>query len=90
MTSILGISAFYHDSAASLIIDDDIWMQRIMLKNLKQYGFEEIHTVSNGFEGIALAVEHQPTLIVLDIIMKELDGLVTLKILKTIKRKLKK
>lgn len=56
-----------------------------MLKNLKQYGFDEIYTVSNGFEGIALAVEHKPTLIVLDIIMKELDGLVTLKILKTIK-----
>lgn len=69
----------------ALIIDDDIWMQRIMLKNLKQYGFDEIYTVSNGFEGIALAVEHEPTLIVLDIIMKELDGLVTLKILKTIK-----
>lgn len=70
---------------SALIIDDDIWMQRIMLKNLKQYGFDEIYTVSNGFEGIALAVEHKPTLIVLDIIMKELDGLVTLKILKTIK-----
>ena len=70
---------------SALIIDDDIWMQRIMLKNLKQYGFDEIYTVSNGFEGIALAVEHEPTLIVLDIIMKELDGLVTLKILKTIK-----
>lgn len=56
-----------------------------MLKNLKQYGFDEIYTVSNGFEGIALAVEHEPTLIVLDIIMKELDGLVTLKILKAIK-----
>ncbi|MFN3196450.1 MAG: PleD family two-component system response regulator [Chlorobiota bacterium] len=70
---------------SALIIDDDIWMQRIMLKNLKQYGFDEIFTVSNGFEGIALAVEHEPTLIVLDIIMKELDGLVTLKILKAIK-----
>ena len=70
---------------SALIIDDDIWMQRIMLKNLKQYGFDEIYTVSNGFEGIALAVEHEPTLIVLDIIMKELDGLVTLKILKAIK-----
>jgi len=70
---------------SALIIDDDIWMQRIMLKNLNQYGFDEIYTVSNGFEGIALAVEHEPTLIVLDIIMKELDGLVTLKILKAIK-----
>lgn len=68
-----------------LIIDDDVWMQRIMLKNLKQYGFEKTYTASDGFQGIALAVEHLPTLIVLDILMKELDGIAVLKILKSIK-----
>ncbi len=51
---------------SALIIDDDVWMQRIMLKNLKQYGFDEIYTASDGFNGIALAVEHIPSLIVLD------------------------
>lgn len=70
---------------SALIIDDDIWMQRIMLKNLKQYGFDEIYTASDGFNGLALAIEHLPTLIVLDILMKELDGVAVLKILKTIK-----
>lgn len=70
---------------SALIIDDDVWMQRIMLKNLKQYGFEEIYTASDGFQGIALAVEHIPTLVVLDILMKELDGVAVLKILKAIK-----
>ena len=69
----------------ALIIDDDVWMQRIMLKNLKQYGFDEIYTASDGFNGIALAVEHIPTLIILDILMKELDGIAVLKILKSIK-----
>lgn len=69
----------------ALIIDDDVWMQRIMLKNLKQYGFEEIYTASDGFTGLALAVEHIPSLIVLDIIMLELDGVAVLKLLKAIK-----
>lgn len=70
---------------SALIIDDDIWMQRIMLKNLKQYGFDEIYTASDGFNGLALAIEHLPTLIVLDILMKELDGVAVLKMLKTVK-----
>lgn len=69
-----------------LIIDDDIWMQRILSKTLQSYGFNEIYLASNGFEGIALAVEEIPHLIILDILMPELSGLLTLKVIKTIKR----
>ncbi len=68
-----------------LIIDDDIWMQRILSKTLHNYGFVKSYLASNGFDGIALSVEHQPSLIVLDIMMPELSGLITLKILKHIK-----
>jgi CheY-like chemotaxis protein len=68
-----------------LIIDDDIWMQRILTKTLQSYGFKDVFMSSNGFEGIALAVEHRPTLIILDILMPELSGHLTLKILKHIK-----
>ncbi len=68
-----------------LIIDDDIWMQRILSKTLQNYGFVKSYLASNGFDGIALSVEHQPSLIVLDIMMPELSGLITLKILKHIK-----
>ena len=68
-----------------LIIDDDIWMQRILSKTLESYGFSKTFMASNGFEGIALAVEYKPTLIILDIFMPELSGHLTLKILKNIK-----
>lgn len=68
-----------------LIIDDDIWMQRILAKTLQSYGFKTTYLASNGFEGIALATEHVPTLIILDILMPELSGHLTLKILKHIK-----
>lgn len=68
-----------------LIVDDDVWMQRILSKTLQSYGFTKIYLSSNGFDAIGLAVEHQPTLIVLDILMPELTGHMTLKILKRIK-----
>jgi len=68
-----------------LIVDDDIWMQRILAKSLQSYGFKDVQFANNGYDGIALAVEHRPDLIILDILMPELSGLQTLKILKTIK-----
>lgn len=68
-----------------LIVDDDIWMQRILSKTLQSYGFKKTYLASNGFEGIALAVEHAPSLIIMDILMPELSGHLTLKIIKTIK-----
>lgn len=68
-----------------LIVDDDIWMQRILAKSLQSYGFKDVLFANNGYDGIALAVEHRPDLIILDILMPELSGLQTLKILKTIK-----
>lgn len=68
-----------------LIIDDDVWMQRILSKTLQSYGFKKSLLASNGFDGIALAVEYVPTLVVLDILMPELSGHLTLRILKRIK-----
>jgi CheY-like chemotaxis protein len=68
-----------------LIVDDDIWMQRILSKTLQSYGFKKTYLASNGFEGISLAVEHVPSLIVMDILMPELSGHLTLRIIKGIK-----
>jgi two-component system chemotaxis response regulator CheY len=68
-----------------LIIDDDIWMQRILSKTLQSYGFKKTYLASNGFEGISLAVEHSPSLIIMDIMMPELSGHLTMKIIKAIK-----
>jgi CheY-like chemotaxis protein len=72
-------------SYSALIIDDDVWMQRILSTTLVDYGFTKSYLASDGYEGVALAVEHTPTLIVLDILMPELTGHTTLKILKKIK-----
>ncbi len=71
---------------SALIIDDDVWMQRILSKTLQSYGFSKTYLASNGYEGINLAVEHLPEIIVLDILMPDLSGHQTLKLLKSIKR----
>jgi len=68
-----------------LIVDDDVWMQRILSKTLQSYGFKKSYLASNGFDGIAKAVEFRPNLIILDILMPELSGHLTLKVIKAIK-----
>jgi CheY-like chemotaxis protein len=68
-----------------LIIDDDVWMQRILSKTLASYGFKKSFLANNGFDGIGKAVEFKPDLIILDILMPELSGHLTLKVIKSIK-----
>ena len=72
------------DDLKIVIIDDDIWMQRILSKTLQNLGFT-VYIATNGFEGVSLAVEHRPVLIISDILMPELSGHLTLRMLKTIK-----
>lgn len=69
----------------ALIIDDDVWMQRILAKTLQSYGFGKTLLASNGYEGVSLAIEHLPDIIILDILMPDLSGHQTLKLLRTIK-----
>jgi DNA-binding response OmpR family regulator len=69
----------------ALIIDDDIWMQRILSKTLQSYGFNTTLLASNGFEGVSIAVDNKPHIIVLDILMPDLSGHNTLKMLKAIR-----
>ncbi len=68
----------------AIIIDDDVWMQRILMKTLESFGFTPI-VASNGFEGVALALEVKPVIILLDVLMPEISGHLTLKMIKHIK-----
>ncbi len=70
---------------SALIIDDDVWMQRILAKTLQSYGFRKTLLASNGYEGVSLAIEYLPDIIVLDILMPDLSGHQTLKLLRSIK-----
>ncbi len=57
-----------------LVIDDDLIMQMI-LKNTLQAQKYEVIVAKNGKEGISLAKQYQPALIICDWMMPEIDGL---------------
>ncbi len=71
------------DSAPILIVDDNTWMQRILAKILMSYGLRPIFA-SNAYDGLGLAVEQRPLAVILDIVMPEINGLQTLRLLKSI------
>ena len=57
-----------------LIIDDDPTLQLILRKNLQKQGYE-VMLASNGEDGIAMAKQHHPALIICDWMMEEMDGI---------------
>jgi sigma-B regulation protein RsbU (phosphoserine phosphatase) len=57
-----------------LVIDDDLVMQMI-LKNTLQAQEYEVIVAKNGKEGILLAKQYQPALVICDWMMPDIDGL---------------
>ncbi len=66
-----------------LIIDDDMWIQRLFSKYLKEWGFEPV-SAFDPYEGLALAVKRLPLAIFLDIYLPDVPGDVILKMMRTI------
>lgn len=62
------------DSPVILVVDDSPIQRKIVAATLKANGYDVI-VGTNGLEGINLALESQPDLILMDISMPELDGL---------------
>ena len=57
-----------------LIIDDEPTVRSVVVEGLKREGYEFLHA-TNGEEGLALARDHLPTVIILDLRMPVMDGL---------------
>ena len=64
-----------------LIVEDDQFMQTILKKKLISDGFKILEAF-NGLQGLRIAIEKTPDLILLDIIMPKTDGLLMLEELK--------
>jgi DNA-binding response OmpR family regulator len=60
-------------TAKILVIDDDTAITELMSMLLKTFGFEVL-TTNIGEEGIRLAREANPNVILLDLMMPDLDG----------------
>ena len=64
-----------------MVIDDSKTIRRTAETLLKKEGFEVI-TATDGFEALSMIADHQPNLILLDIMMPRLDGYQTCALIK--------
>jgi CheY-like chemotaxis protein/HPt (histidine-containing phosphotransfer) domain-containing protein len=72
------------DNKLKILVVDDSDIIRHSLKNFFQdYNFEVI-TCLNGLEGIQMAIAHKPSLIFLDLMMPNFDGVKMLQVIKVL------
>ena len=64
-----------------LLVDDEETMRKILQRRLNAWGYAVL-TAADGLEGIELANQHHPDLILLDAMMPRLNGLETCRRLK--------
>src|SRR6266446_2349412 len=65
-----------------LLIDDDPLNLTLVKSQLKAHGFE-VHTASDGGEGLRLAHELVPDLVIVDVVMPKVDGWTFVKMMAT-------
>ena len=76
------------ESTSILVVDDEEGIRNYLKTLLKLKGFE-VSTVGSGNEALDYFTAHPPpSLVLLDIVMKEMDGLETLKRLRKVEREL--
>lgn len=68
-----------------LVVDDEQDLLDLIEYNLKKEGFNVLKA-ENGKEGITMAREHRPNLILLDIMMPVMDGMETVKVIRNDKK----
>ncbi|MBP0008997.1 MULTISPECIES: response regulator [unclassified Roseofilum] len=65
-----------------LMIDDEMDIREIARISLEKLRGWQVTGTASGYEGVELAQQHQPDVILLDVMMPEIDGKETLKLLK--------
>ena len=66
-----------------LVVDDATIMRKRIAGIAREAGWEIVAEATNGLEGLAMYREHEPDLVTLDIVMPELDGVETMRQLRT-------
>lgn len=56
-----------------LVVDDESGLRELVRINLEHEGFAVVQA-ENGAQGLAMAQEHQPDLVIMDLMMPEMDG----------------
>lgn len=64
-----------------LLIDDEYDIRAVARLTLKTIGGWDVSLAESGIEGVAKAVDEQPDVILLDVMMPDMDGIETLRAL---------
>jgi two-component system, OmpR family, alkaline phosphatase synthesis response regulator PhoP len=67
---------FMSDEKKILLVDDEIDILEFISYNLDKEGYK-VYTAQNGKDAIRIAEKKEPDLIILDVMMPEMDGIVT-------------
>lgn len=62
-----------------LIVDDAIFMRKVIIDLLTENDYTDIVEAGDGVEAVTMFQEHKPDLVIMDITMPELDGIETIK-----------
>lgn len=65
-----------------LVVDDSMFMRKLLSKILETNGYQICGEASNGLEGLNKYIELKPDLVMMDITMDIMDGLTSLKKIK--------
>lgn len=83
------VSEFYSKDAAMnerkkiLVIDDEVDFSEMVKMNLEEIGPYDVSIENNGSRGYLAALECKPQFILLDVVMKDMDGRDVLKQIKS-------
>ena len=69
--------------AKILTVDDAAFMRNIIKNTLGKFGYTEIFEAADGYQAIEKFMQIKPELVLLDITMPNLNGLETLRVIKT-------
>ncbi len=69
------------DRTKILLVDDEPDILEFMSYNLNKEGFE-VFTSTNGKDAIRIATQEKPSLIILDVMMPDLDGIETCRVIR--------
>ncbi len=61
------------EGSTILLVDDDPTVREVLAETLARHGFTVIQG-ADGEEGVALALQHRPDLVISDIVMPRMDG----------------
>lgn len=63
------------ENAKILVVDDALFMRKLLGNTLKELGYSNIEYAQDGIEAVRKAEEFQPQVVTLDVSMPGMDGL---------------